>query len=141
MATAIYVNKGTTVLVNGEAGAAVAFSMEGVANGAGRVSAQHDLGVDPRPYRFSWSCEVMWQATPTQGAALELYVAGAPDGDSSQIDGDIGASDAALGDAGRGAACGRHLLLRRTSFRPRRTRDRLLLPLTPPAVGRQVVHS
>jgi hypothetical protein len=41
---------------------------------------------------------VQWQATPTQGAVLELYVAGAPDADSSQIDGDVGASDAALGD-------------------------------------------
>lgn len=98
MANAIYINKGTTVLFNGEAGANVAISVEGVSNGAGQVSAQYDLGADPRPYRFSWSCEVQWQATPTQGAVLELYIAGAPDGDSTQIDGDIGASDAALGD-------------------------------------------
>lgn len=99
MANAVYINKGTTLLFNGEAGANVAWSMEAITNGAGRVSTQHDLGVDPRPYRFSWSCELQWQATPTQGAVLELYIAGAPDGDSTQIDGDIGATDAALGDA------------------------------------------
>jgi len=98
MANENYLNNGTAKLFNGEAGADVAFSMEGVANSAGRVSAQFDLGAAPRPYRFKWSCEVQWQATPTQGAVLELYVAGAPDADATQIDGDIGNADAALGD-------------------------------------------
>lgn len=90
--------KGTSKLVNGEAGAATAFSMEGVGNGAGRVSAQIDWGAAPRPYTYAWSCEVQFQATPTQGLGLELYIACAPDGDSTQIDGDVGATDAALGD-------------------------------------------
>lgn len=98
MANENYLNNGPTKLFNGEAGADCAWSMEGVANDAGRVSAQFDLGATPRPYRFKWSCEVQWQATPTQGAALELYIAGAPDGDATQIDGDIGNADAALGD-------------------------------------------
>jgi len=98
MANETYINKGTSLLFNGEAGADVAFSVEGLLNGAGRVSAQKDLGALPRPSRFSWSCEVQWQATPALGAVLELYVASAPDADSTQIDGDIGASDAAMGD-------------------------------------------
>lgn len=98
MANESYINKGTSLLVNGEAGAAVAFSVEGVANGAGRISAQIDLGAAPRPFIYAWSCEVQFQATPAQGSGLELYVAGAPDGDATQIDGDIGSSDAALGD-------------------------------------------
>lgn len=98
MANESYINNGTAKLANGEAGADVAWSMEGVSNGAGRVSAQFDLGAVPRASRIKWSCEVQWQATPTQGAVLELYVAGAPDHDSTQIDGDIGATDAALGD-------------------------------------------
>lgn len=98
MANETYLKKGTSKLVNGEAGADVALSMEGVANGAGRVSAQIDWGAAPRPDWYEWSCEVQFQATPTQGLGLELYVAGAPDGDATQIDGDIGASDAALGD-------------------------------------------
>ena len=98
MANESYIRKGTSVLFNGEAGAGVAWSMEAVANAAGRVSAQKDWGAAPRPDRYSWSCEVQWQATPTQGSVLELYIATAPDADSTQIDGDIGTSDAALAD-------------------------------------------
>lgn len=98
MANEAYINKGTAKLANGESGADVAWSMEGVSNGAGRVSAQFDLGSLPRGAIIEWSCEVQWQATPTQGAVLELYAAGAPDHDATQIDGDIGNSDAALGD-------------------------------------------
>lgn len=98
MANEVYLRKGTSKLVNGEAGADVAWSMEGVANAAGRVAAQIDWGAAPRPDWYEWSCEVQWQATPTQGAVLELYVAGAPDADSTQIDGDVGTTDAALGD-------------------------------------------
>ena len=98
MANEAYIQKGTSLLVNGEAGADYAFSVEGLTNAAGRVSAQIDLGAKPQPGMLAWSCEVQFQATPTQYATLDLYVAGAPDGDSTQIDGDIGASDAALGD-------------------------------------------
>lgn len=98
MANEAYINNGTALLINGEAGANYAFSVEGLANAAGRVSAQIDLGAAPRPHLYTWSCEVQFQATPTQGAGLDLYIATAPDGDSTQIDGDIGASDAALGD-------------------------------------------
>ena len=99
MAGEVYINKGTAKKVNGEAGADVAWSMEGVTNGAGRVSAQIDWGALPRPSRYEWHCEVQWQATPTQGKALELYIATAPDNDATMIDGDVGSSDAALGDA------------------------------------------
>jgi hypothetical protein len=98
MATAAYINKGSAVLAGGEAGAGVAWSMEGVTNGNGRVAAQYDLGAIPRAAMIEWSCEVQFQATPTQGKGIELYVAFAPDHDSTQIDGDVGATDAALGD-------------------------------------------
>lgn len=98
MANEAYINKGTARLAGGEIGADVAWSMEGVTNANGRVSAQYDLGVAPRPGMIEWSCEVQFQATPTQGKGLELYVAFAPDHDSTQIDGDVGATDAALGD-------------------------------------------
>lgn len=98
MANENYIANGTALLFNGEAGANVAFSVEGLTNAAGRVSAQKDLGAAPRPYIYSWSCEVQFQATPTQGDVLELYIATAPDGDSTQISGDVGSSDAALGD-------------------------------------------
>lgn len=98
MANEAYIANGTALLINGEVGADYAFSVEGLTNAAGRVSAQINLGAAPRAYIYSWSCEVQFQATPTQYATLDLYIAGAPDGDSTQIDGDVGASDAALGD-------------------------------------------
>ncbi len=98
MANEAYIKTGTALLVSGAAGADYAWSVEGVANSAGRVSAQIDLGASPRPGLYKWSCECQFQATPTQGLGLELYKAGAPDGDSTQIDGDIGSTDAALGD-------------------------------------------
>ena len=93
-----YVASGTVLTIDGTAGADYAFSMEGVTNAAGRVSAQVDLGVAPREGVYSWSCEVQFQATPTQYATLDLYIAKAPDSDATQIDGDVGNADAALGD-------------------------------------------
>lgn len=98
MANESYVASGTALSINGEAGADYAFSVEGLTNAAGRVSAQIDLGAAPRAGMYAWSCEVQFQATPTQYKTLDLYIAKAPDGDSTQIDGDVGASDAALGD-------------------------------------------
>lgn len=99
MANEIYLNKGTELLISGASGANVAWSMEGKANNTGQVSAQIDLGAAPRPEEFEWSCEVQWQATPTQGLGLELYKAGAPDSTATQIDGDVGQTDASLADA------------------------------------------
>ena len=98
MANENLIINGTTRQVDGTAGADVSFSVEGLADGAGRVSAQIDLGAAPREYIFTWSCECQWQATPTQYGTLDLYIAKAPDGDSTQIDGDVGAADAALAD-------------------------------------------
>lgn len=98
MANEAYIGLGTAKLANGEAGANVAWSMEGVVTGAGRVSAQYDLLAAPRPYRFKWSCEVQWQTTPVQGGVLELYIATAPDHDATQIQGDLGNADAAISD-------------------------------------------
>jgi hypothetical protein len=99
MADESALDSGTVLSINGEAGADYAWSVEGVTDGAGRVSAQIDLGAAPRiNWILSWSCEVQWQATPDQGGTLELYYATAPDSDSTQITADVGASDAALGD-------------------------------------------
>jgi hypothetical protein len=97
MANEVYLVKGTSVLF-GSSSPDVTFTVAGLANAAGRVSAQKDWGAAPRPYTYSWSCEVQFQATPTQGLGLELYIATAPDADSTQISGDVGSSDAALGD-------------------------------------------
>ena len=89
---------GTALKVNGEAGADHAFSMEGITDGNGRVSIQIDLGASPRNIAFKFKAEALMQATPTQGDSINFYIATAPDNDSSMITGDVGASDAALGD-------------------------------------------
>lgn len=93
-----FITAESTIKVNGEAGADEAWSMEAITDGAGRVSIQIDLGTAPRASIFDWSCELLLQATPTQGDVVELYIASAPEDDATQIDGDIGAVDAALGD-------------------------------------------
>lgn len=98
MANEAYIAVGTAITVHGAAGATYAWSMEGITNGAGRVAAQIDLGASPRPGLYRWACECQFQATPTQGKGLELYIATAPDHASSRIDGDVGTTDAALGD-------------------------------------------
>jgi len=98
MANESFVASGAVVSINGEAGADYAWSMEGVTNAAGRVSAQVDLGAAPREGIYAWSCELQLQATPTQYGTVDLYIAKAPDSDATQIDGDVGSADAALGD-------------------------------------------
>lgn len=98
MTQQVQLNPGTALKFNGEAGADVAFSMESVANLAGRVSVQYDLGATPRDFQFYWHAEALWQATPTQYGTLDFYLATAPDNDSTMISGDVGATDAALGD-------------------------------------------
>lgn len=98
MANESWITGGTSLSINGEVGADYAFSVEGLANAAGRVSAQIDLGVVPREKTYQWSAEVQFQATPTQYKGLHFYIAEAPDADATQIDGDVGNADAALGD-------------------------------------------
>lgn len=98
MANEAYIKIGTAITVHGAAGASYAWSMQGLANGAGYISAQIDLGATPRPGLYTWNCECQFQATPTQGKGLELYIATAPDHASSRIDGDVGSSNAAMGD-------------------------------------------
>lgn len=97
MTSKLQVLTDTALKFNGEAGADVAFSVEGILNGTGRVSAQYDQGASPRVATYNWDCSVFFQATPTQGATLDFYLAVAPDNDSTMISGDVGAIDAALG--------------------------------------------
>ena len=95
MSGEFYIDVGTTLKINGEGDADYAWSVESLADGAGRVSARIDLGAAPRPYVYRWRCKCTWQATPTQGGALQLYIS---ESDGTYEDGDIGTSDAAMGD-------------------------------------------
>lgn len=86
---------GTALKFNGEAGADVAFSMEGVATGAGWVSAQYNLGASARDWQITWYCELLCQATPTANNTVDFYAVGAPDNDATMVTGDVGQTDAA----------------------------------------------
>ena len=98
MTSKAYTLQETPLLISGAAGADHAWSVEGLANGAGRVSVQIDLGAAARAFEYDWSAEALGQATPVQYGTLDFYIATAPADDSTQIDGDVGAADAALGD-------------------------------------------
>lgn len=95
MANEHYLAEGTSLAINGEVGADYAWSVEGLSNDAGRVCDQIDLGAAPRPYLYRWRCSAQWQATPTQYGALRIYKS---ESDGTHQDGDVGATDAALGD-------------------------------------------
>lgn len=98
MANKIYVAPETSLLFNGEAsGITAAWSVEGLATASGRVAAQWDRGTGSKPAFYHAQAKVQWQATPTQYGSLDIYAAFAH-ADSTVIDGDVGASDAALGD-------------------------------------------
>lgn len=93
VARELYLMEDATLLINGEVGADYAWSMEGVANGAGRISAQIDLGAAPRPDAFRWRCQVKYQATPTAGTDLRLRKA---ESDGTYEDDGLGEADAAV---------------------------------------------
>ena len=92
-----FVTNESELKVNGEAGADHAWSMEGTETATAQVSIQIDLGARPGAYLISWNASVKWQGTPTVGKTCNFYYAGTPDGTASQIDGDVGVSDADLG--------------------------------------------
>lgn len=92
------IQEGTALQISGVVGADYAWSVEGLTNNAGRVSAQIDLGADPRDPYLQWWAEAQWQATPTQYKTLDIYAAIALNGFASDVAGDVGTSDAALGD-------------------------------------------
>jgi hypothetical protein len=98
MANEIYIAESTTYKIQNHDTPDAVWTMEGLANAAGRVSAQLDLGATPRAPFLFWQGEVQFQATPTQGKGVELYVARAITGSNTRMDGDVGTSDAALGD-------------------------------------------
>jgi hypothetical protein len=93
MAREMYVNEAATILIGGGVGADYAFSFEGVANGAGRICTQIDLGAPPRPPTLKWRASYKCQATPTAGNEVRFRKAGS---DGTYNDGGLGTSDAAL---------------------------------------------
>jgi hypothetical protein len=92
----ILIAEGTVWKVNGEADADYAWSVEGISDGNGRVSARIDLGAAPRGHLLRWRGQYKTQSSPTQGNALKIYVSAS---DGTYEDGNVGTSDAALSDS------------------------------------------
>ncbi len=93
MAKEIYINEATAIVVSGAVGADYAWSVEGTANGKGRVSAVIDLGAAPRTCTYRWRCNVAFQATPTAGNDLRLRKA---ESDGTDVDAGTGTADAEI---------------------------------------------
>lgn len=98
MSNEAYFLDGTTYKFQNHDSPNAAWTVEGLANAAGRVSAQLDLGSGARPAMLQWLIECQFQATPTQGKGLEIYASFALTDLNTRMLGDIGTSDAALGD-------------------------------------------
>lgn len=74
MVNLIKQNVGTTLTWK-DSGGDYGITLSSLANSAGRVGAQGDLGAWPRAMRWRWYCETKWAANPTAGASLDWYLA------------------------------------------------------------------
>lgn len=97
MANKIYTAPETAITFLASGGT-VTFTPTSLANGAGRVSAQHDRGASSRATRFEWRAYCKAAAALTAGVALEIYLATS---DGSKVDGNVGTADAAVSDANK----------------------------------------
>ena len=95
MSNEAYVNHGTAVVFGSEAGDNVAWSTEGIADGAGRQATLYDQGAEgtARPLYWQYRIYCQAQATPTVGNELEVYL---KTSDGSHPDNDDGGTDAAV---------------------------------------------
>lgn len=92
MANKIYLQRETEITFKSSAGSAV-FTPTSVANNAGRISAQYDLGAAPKSRLYRWRAKTACQATPTVGNIIRIYLVCADD--ATDLDGNAGVSDAA----------------------------------------------
>jgi hypothetical protein len=95
MANDILVYNGTAKVAKSSAGDAT-FTFTSVANNAGRVSGAIDMGAT-RAGRYRVQAQYKGAATPTSGAALQVYLARSDD--NTTRDGNLGSADAAVSDA------------------------------------------
>lgn len=96
MAAGDFLTRLGTAITLKNTGGTVALTLTSVAAGAGRKSAQVDLGATFSP-RFLVTLLTKFGSAPTAGTPVEVYWASTPDG--SAYDGGIAAGDDALSDA------------------------------------------
>lgn len=94
MANKIYAAPETAVTFKDSGGTAV-LTLNDLANGVGRISAQWDRGTGSKPMLYRMRCVLPLQATHTAviGEAISIYLATS---DGTDVDGTVGTSDAAL---------------------------------------------
>ncbi len=93
MSNYIKLHSETPITFKSSGGTAV-FSPASVANAAGRISDQADLGSGARSRLYRWSAKTKCQATPTLNALIRVYLVCADD--TTDLDGGAGTTDAAF---------------------------------------------
>lgn len=94
MANAVKIQTGTPITLT-NAGGDYAFTLKNLANGAGRISAQVDLGAAPRAGRYDIRVSLTASGALTLGASYLAYVYLATS-DGTYEDGDKGDADAGI---------------------------------------------
>ncbi len=93
MANKIYINPETAVVWT-DTGGDYALDCGGLAADGVRVGAQGDLGSGARAFQYFWQIVIDgFDTAPVVGETVDIYLAFA--NDATDIDGDVGASDAA----------------------------------------------
>lgn len=95
MANNIYISEGSAFTFKSTGGSAL-WTPTSLANGAGRVSTQLDLGAAPRPKWYRWVLVVKFTSGPGTGTLLRPYLVEASTAATTYQDGIIGVTDAAL---------------------------------------------
>jgi len=93
MANKVYINAETEIVWT-DTGGDYAMDLGGLAAGSVRVGAQGDLGTFPHSGHFAWRVTIDgFDTAPVVGEVVHIYVA--PGRSTTDIDGDVGSSDAA----------------------------------------------
>ena len=79
-----------------DSGGDVAFTLANLAAGSGRVSAQRDKGTGSRAVLHKVRAIFQFESAPAEGETVDVYIA---EGDGVNVDGNLGAADAAVADA------------------------------------------
>jgi hypothetical protein len=82
-----------TALTFKDSGGSAVLTLNNLAFGAGRVSAQYDRGAGSKPGLYVWRGQFQFATAPALKELIEIYLFG---GDGSVVDGTVGTADAAL---------------------------------------------
>jgi hypothetical protein len=92
MANKVYVNRETAVTFC-DSGGTVVLTLQNLAYGAGRISAQWDRGDGAKPAKYFVRGVFQFETAPVVGEIVEVVIA---ESDGTYADGGVGTSDAAL---------------------------------------------